>query len=374
MEKLKSLLGQLVTVADNPKAMQDKYLKAGKKVVGCFPVYTPEEIVHAAGMVPMGLWGGQINPSVAGQYAPAFTCSIMRSCLELGMTGKYQGLSAAIMPMLCDTFRGICGAWRTGVKDIPLVAFIHPQNRDDSGALEFLKDEYAAVQKMVENVSGAAITEEALQNSIGVYNKHSEVVREFLALANDHLDVITPKVRHSVMKSAHFMEKAEHTELLEQINAALKQLPLHKWQGKKVVLTGVTAEPNDLLDIFAENKIAVVADDLAQETRQVRTAIPAGGSALEGLAKQWFERESCSVIHDRSGDRGKLVAKLAKDNKADGIVVCLMKFCDVEEYDYPMIANAGEEQGLPVVCVDIDQSTEGQEQARTKIQTFAEMI
>ncbi len=374
MDKLNSLLGQLENVAENPKAMLDKYLKAGKKVIGCFPIYTPTELVHAAGMIPMGLWGGQINPSVAGKYAPAFTCSIMRSCLELGMTGKYKGLSGAVMPMLCDTFRGICGAWRDGVKDIPLVAFIHPQNIDDSGAVEFLRDEYAAVKKMLENIAGAPISEEALNKSIEIYNKHQAVMREFLALANDHLDVITAKVRHNVMKSAHFMEKAEHTALVEEINAELKKLPVHKWQGKKVVLTGVTAEPADFLDIFAENKVAVVADDLGQESRQVRIDIPAGVSALERLAKQWFAREGCSVIHDRAGDRGKLVTKLAKDNKADGVVVCLMKFCDVEEYDYPMIAANAEENSLPVLCVDIDQSTEGQEQARTKIQTFAEMM
>ena len=42
----------------NPRAKLDQYLSEGKKVVGCFPPYTPEELVHASGMIPMGLWGG----------------------------------------------------------------------------------------------------------------------------------------------------------------------------------------------------------------------------------------------------------------------------------------------------------------------------
>ena len=70
----------------------------GKKVVGCFPIYSGEELVHAAGMIPMGIWGGQVNPSAAGQYVPIFICSIMRSCLEYGMQGKYKGISAVVMP------------------------------------------------------------------------------------------------------------------------------------------------------------------------------------------------------------------------------------------------------------------------------------
>ncbi len=374
MDKLDALLNNAKTIAAHPKTMLKKYMSEGKKVIGCFPIYTPEELIHAAGMIPMGLWGGQINPSVAGQYAPAFTCSIMRSCLELGMLGKYEGLSGALMPMLCDTFRGISSAWRVAVPSIPLVAFIHPQNRDDSGALDFTVAEYNQVKEKLERISGNKITDAALAQTIKIYNEHKAVVGEFLQLANDHLDVIKPSVRHAVMKSSHFMEKSEHTALVKQINEELKKLPVHKWQGKKVVLTGILAEPAEFLDIFAENNIAVVGDDLAQETRQIRTEIPQGDSPLQGLAKQWFELESCSVINDRGGARGKLVTKLAQDNKADGIAVCLMKFCDVEEYDYPMISHNAEQNGLPVLCIDIDQSTQGQEQARTKIQTFAEML
>ena len=48
----------LKNACKNPRAQLDKYLAAGKKVIGCFEPYTPEELVHASGMIPMGLWGG----------------------------------------------------------------------------------------------------------------------------------------------------------------------------------------------------------------------------------------------------------------------------------------------------------------------------
>lgn len=196
MADLKQLLQEMSDVAANPKAVLKKYLSDGKKVVGCFPIYTPEELVHAGGMIPMGLWGGQVSPAVAGRYNPIFTCSIMRSCLEYGMTDAYKGLSCAIMPMLCDTFRGMSAGWRAGVKDIPLVAFIHPQNRTDSGAAEFLAGEYMAVRDLLEKYTGCKITDQELEKSIEIYNQHSNVMREFVEVANNHLDVITPVVRH----------------------------------------------------------------------------------------------------------------------------------------------------------------------------------
>ena len=54
MSEIKAILEELAEVSGNPRKQMEKYLSAGKKVVGCFPVYTPEELVHAGGMIPMG--------------------------------------------------------------------------------------------------------------------------------------------------------------------------------------------------------------------------------------------------------------------------------------------------------------------------------
>ena len=95
---------------------------------------------------------------------------------------------------------------------------------------------------------------------------------------------------------------------------------------------------------------------------------------MSRLAMQWLNRGACSVIHETKSTRGSFLVELAQQNKADGIIVSLMKFCDVEEYDYPMIVKHAEEANIPVLCIDIDQSTTDDEQARTRIQSFGEMI
>jgi Benzoyl-CoA reductase/2-hydroxyglutaryl-CoA dehydratase subunit, BcrC/BadD/HgdB len=277
------------------------------------------------------------------------------------------------MPMLCDTFRGTSGAWRTGVKDVPLIPFIHPQNRTDSGAREFLAEEYRAVRALLEKHTGCAITDKALETSIEIYNDHSAAMREFAEVANDYLDIITPVVRHNVMKSATFLEKGEHTAKVRAIVAELKKLPAHKWQGKKIILSGITAEPVEFLDIFVENNIAVVGDDLAQESRQYRTPIPAGKTPMERLAGQWLNRFGCSTVHEVRSTRGTMLVDIAKKYGAQGVAVCLMRFCDVEEYDYPFISMAVEKAGFHSLCLEIDQSTQNNAQSRTKIQSFAEM-
>jgi benzoyl-CoA reductase/2-hydroxyglutaryl-CoA dehydratase subunit BcrC/BadD/HgdB len=277
------------------------------------------------------------------------------------------------MPMLCDTFRGMSAGWRAGVKDIPIASFIHPQNREEPYAKDFLTAEYHALAGRLEELTGAVIKDDALNTSIEVYNQHSAVMMEFARTANDHLDVIDPIVRHAVMKSAAFMPKEEHTVIVQEIITELNKLPKHDWKGKKVVLTGITAEPDGFLKIFIDNSIAVVGDDLAQESRQYRTLIPDGGFPWERLSQQWLNRWGCSAVHETKFTRGQMLVNMAKDNGATCVVMCLMRFCDVEEYDSALIAKDLKTAGLYSICLEIDQSTQNNEQSRTKLQSFAEI-
>lgn len=361
--------------AANPRARMEQYLAQGKKVVGCFAVYTPEELIHASGMIPFGIWGAQTELREAKRYLPAFACSVMQTSLELGLRGAYQGLSAVIIPALCDTFRCITQDWRYGVKDIPMIPIVYPQNRTNRGATDFLISEFESMLAKLSTITGMTISEASLCRSIEIYNAHNAVMREFAEVANDHLDIITPAIRHDIMKSAFFYEKEEHTALMRDLIAALRERPTYHFTGKRVVLTGIMAEPAAFLDLFSENQIAVVADDLAQESRQYRADIPElGGGGLRRLALQWINRYGCSLAHEEHFSRGELLAELCKRNQADGVVACMMKFCDPEEYDFPTYEGQLKEQDIPVLFLEIDLLNTSYEQARTRIQTYTEMI
>ena len=91
---MNDILNKLHEVAASPRAQMDGYLAQGKKIVLCAPVYTPEELIHAMGFVPMGAWGGNVALNRAKEYCPAFLCAIVQSLLELGINGAYEGASA----------------------------------------------------------------------------------------------------------------------------------------------------------------------------------------------------------------------------------------------------------------------------------------
>ena len=375
MADWKTSLERLQRACANPREQLDRYLEQGKQVVGCLAPYAPEELVHAAGLIPMGMWGGRTELKLAKSYLPAFACPIMQANMELGLKGAYQGISAVIIPTMCDTLRCRTQNWRFGMKDIPMLPIVYPQNRTSPASVDYLISEFETVLTILYTITGNMVSEKSMEEAIAVYNQHNATMREFDTAANDHLDVITPKVRHVVHKSAFFFEKGEHTALVQEIIAGLKELPAHHWTGNKIILAGILCEPEEVLDILEENQLAVVADDLAQESRQYRTDTPEkGGGALKRLALQWNARYGCSLIHELGKPRGKMLAKMCQETGAQGVISCMMKFCDPEEYDEPYLEADLRKAGIHVMNIDIDPLNHSYEQVRTRVQSFCEML
>lgn len=375
MADLTQNLNRLQEACRNPRGQLENYLNQGKKVIGCFAPYTPEELVHASGMIPMGMWGGHTELKLAKSYLPAFACPIMQANMEFGLNHTYDGLSAAIIPAICDTLRCMTQNWRFGVTSIPMIPIVYPQNRTSPASVDYLISEYETVLTMLSTITGQMMNEKALCQTIQIYNEHNRLMREFAQVANDHLNVITPTVRHAVFKSAFFFEKGEHNQIMGEIIQQLKQLPVHTWKGRKVVLTGILCEPDEILSIFEENDVAVVGDDLAQESRQYRADTPeTGGGGLKRLALQWNARYGCSLIHEMGKPRGEMLANLCRSLGAEGVVSCMMKFCDPEEYDQPYYEKDLRQAGIPYTAIEIDPQNTSHEQVRTRIQTFCEML
>lgn len=368
------IISKLQFASENPKEVAKQYVAEGKKVVGVMPVYTPEEIVHAAGMVPVGLWGGNVEINDAKQYFPAFACSIMQSILEFGLKGTYKDLSAVVIPAMCDTLICMTQNWKSGVKDMPMIAFVHPQNRKIEAGVKYLVAEYEGVKAKLEEVAGKEITEEELTKSIDVYNEHRKVMQEFVELVPKHLNTITPAIRNAVIKSGLYMLKEEHTALVKELNGILRNSDEEVFEGKKVLVTGIIFDQKEVLEILEENNIAIAYDNTAQESRQFMTLVPEGATALERLARQWSDIEGCTLAYDPQKKRGAMIAEDVKRLGLDGVIYALLKFCDPEEYDYPIVKEDLEAADIPCLYVEVEQESTNSEQIRTRVQTFAEML
>jgi bcr-type benzoyl-CoA reductase subunit C len=379
MSKIEEQLKVFREAAANPKARLAQYKSRGKKIIGCFPYYVPEELVYAADMAPFGVWGkhGAINR--AKEYFATFYCTIAQMNLEMGLDGTLDELSGVIVSSMCDTLRPLSQNFRVGVatpKNLPYMFLSHPQNRRPEYGITFTMSQFGKIKARLEEIAGHKISDEKLQNAIKVYNKARAAKRAFVKLAGQHPEAVSAVQRGAVLKASYFMLKDEYAELLGELNAELQKLPASNWKGKKVLVSGIIADSPALLQIFDDNKLAIAADDLAHESRGFDVDAPENEQdPLRALALHFAAQDHDPLLYDPEiNKRPAHVAKKVKDSGAQGAVVFMMTFCDPEELEYPSLKKAFDEAGIPHISLGFDQQMTDFGQARTSLQAFAESL
>ncbi|MEO1813958.1 MAG: 2-hydroxyacyl-CoA dehydratase family protein [Acetobacterium sp.] len=373
MSGLKESLQAFHKIASSPKEQLKKYLAQDKEVVLCAPVYTPEEIVHAMGMIPMGTWGADIEIKEAKTYFPAFICSVMQSVLELGIRGEFAGASAIIIPSLCDSLKCLGENWKSSVENIPFIPMVYPQNRKADFGKAFTKAGYERVIADLEKATGQGFDDAKLIASIEIYNAHNAAMRQLSDCLNDYPEV-TAADRNAIFQSAFYMEKSEHTALVKALISELTKAEKTANQKIKIVTTGILVDADDLLQILDDNDIQIVADNVASESRQYQVDAKPAETGLDSLAEKFADMDNCSVLFNVDKAIAEHTVDLVAKYQAHGVVFVMTKFCDPEEFDYVMIKKACEEKNIPLLLVEIDRQMTNYEQVRTAVETFREIL
>ena len=350
MAEIKELLEQFKYYAENPRKQLDKYLAEGKKAVGIFPYYAPEEIVYAGGMVPFGVWGGQGPIEKAKDYFPTFYYSLALRCLEMALDGTLDGLSASIITTLDDTLRPFSQNYKVSAgRKIPMVFLNHGQHRKEEFGKQYNARIFRNAKEELEKICDVKITDENLKNAFKVYNDNREEKRRFIKLAAKHPQSIKASDRSNVLKSSYFMLKDEHTALLRKLNQELEAIPEEQWDGVRVVTSGVITDNPGLLEVFDNYKVCVVADDVAHESRALKVDIDLSiADPMLALADQFARMDEDPILYDPDiYKRPKYVLDLVKENNADGCLLFMMNFNDTEEMEYPSLKQAFDAAKVP---------------------------
>lgn len=373
------LLNEFKECSEHPYRVISAYKQEGKKVIGVLPYFAPVELVVAAGMVPMGIWGSNKKTiALAKEYCATFYCTIAQLALEMLLDGTLDQLDGIITPTICDTLRPMSQNFRVAMEGkLPCIFLAHPQHRKPAFGLQFTVDQYMHVKSELEKISGNTITDEALRDAIKVMNRSRKARREFVKLAGQHPEAISAVERSAVLRSAWFMEPAVHAQKLEELNEELSKLPTSNWKGRKVVTSGIICDNPKLLQIFDDNNIAIAADDVAQETRAFRVDASEEGDPMMALAQQFADQDYDVLLYDEYSNKNRradYVVQMVKESGAQGLVLFMQQFCDPEEMEYPYLKKALDDAGIPHIKLGVDQQMRDFGQASTAIQAFADVL
>ena len=129
-----------------------------------------------------------------------------------------------------------------------------------------------------------------------------------------------------------------------------------------------------LLKKLEECGIRVVGDLTISESLRYAKDLPGRIDPYDSLATLWEEVRGASVALDPRKERGTMLEQLVKERKADGVIACIVKFCEEEEFDVPVLQKQLAAADVPFLILEVESQDIESEQAATRIQAFVETI
>ncbi len=160
-----------------------KWRENGGKVIGHFQVYFPEEIAHAAGMLPFKVRGAPVEPTQADSRFGSYLCSIIKTSLELALSQRIE-LDMFVTHPICDAARNLAGIWGRNF-EYPCQILYLPQNANSNHAVEYLRAEYDRLKREIEVIAGREVTDDDLNHSIEVFNENRALLRALYAVKRE---------------------------------------------------------------------------------------------------------------------------------------------------------------------------------------------
>jgi len=329
----------------------------GRKAIGHMPVYVPREIIHAAGMLPVGILGGgdQLDVIHGDAYYQSYICRIPRSTIELAVTlavtGRLDDLDGMLFPSTCDVIRNLSGMWQLKFKD-KLVRYIDvPQDFDlDVGGV-FYTHELQLLRDDLAELGGCEITDDKLRASIALYNENRRALRDLYAYRSaEPWQVPTPEL-YLLMRAGMLLPVEEHTQLVYDYIDAAKAVKRPVRDNCRVVVTGLFCEqpPLGLLKSIEMAGCYVVDDDFM------------------------LVATSCKYVPTREA-KGQYLIDSVRQNNAEGVIFASPSFCDPALLDRPMLQKALTAQGIPHTAFKYAENSGQLQPIREQAGTFADSI
>jgi benzoyl-CoA reductase subunit C len=352
----------------------------GRKAIGYMPVYVPREIVHAAGMLPVGILGGgdQLEVIQGDAYYQSYICRIPRSTIELGLTGRLDCLDGMLFPSICDVIRNLSGMWQIMFKDKYVKYFDVPQNFEDGIGGDFYIHEMQLLREDLGKLAGKPVTDDALRASIAVYNENRRAIRELYAYrAAKPWQAPTSEV-YLVLRAGMVLPPEEHTVLVREYIAATDVVERPKRDNARIVLTGSFCEqpPLGLIKSIEMAGCYIVDDDFMLVLRWLLDEVPTQGDPLENLSKAFLHRSAttASKYEVRKEEKGQFLLQSAKKAGAEGVIFAAPSFCDPALLERPMLQAVLARYKVPYTAFKYAENTGQMAPIREQAGTFADSI
>ncbi|HQL00464.1 MAG TPA: 2-hydroxyacyl-CoA dehydratase family protein [Smithellaceae bacterium] len=377
-----SVLDKIDGLYQNRGERARKLRESGKKVIGYFCCFVPDEIITAMDMLPYRIQGSQNDPiDEADALLEPMACPFARSCFNLALKGEYDFLDGFVAPHSCDTIERMYHIWHQN-KPSPFNHMINVPHMLGPSSDAFYRKELEYFIKRLEDFSGRKMDPAKLRDAVSLYNRRRELLRELYALRKENPPRVSGTEITKVLVAGMGIPADEHIELVSAFIQEVKNRPAPNPDGlPRIFIWGNEIDDAAFIQLVEECGAHVVMDDLCTGSRFFWEDVPETGDPLEALARRYICTHCPRTLKPQAGDRQTdlenrfgYIRQFMADWKADGAIFYIVRYCDTCELEGPDLKDYLNGLKLPVLMIEDDYSTSTMGQLRTRIQAFLEMI
>ncbi len=362
------------TVEDTEVTTVKRWREAGGKVLGHFQVYFPEEIAHAAGMLPMKMFGASVETRIADSRFGSYLCSILKTCLEQVLSGRVE-LDMFVTHPICDAARNLAPIWGRNF-DYPCQILYLPQNPNSSYSVQYLKEEYERIQGIIEKVAGQKITNDALRNSITVFNNNRALLRKLYDIKREKPWLVTINEAYTLVAIGGMIPREEHNEILETVIPMIEKRNARKQDRIRVVFEGGFCEqpPLDMLRTVGRS-CYVVDDDLLIGLRYLLEDVDVGDDPLNAMAEAYIHKSTYSPVqHDLRKPKEKMLRDRVSNSGAEAVIITAAKMCEPGLEEQVTYTQELEKDDTPYFVSEFEENMTSFDHLEIQLETFVENL
>lgn len=342
-----------------------------KKVIGYFCTYTPIELIHAAGFLPVRLFGGIDRVEFADSLTPNFICPYMRLAIERGLKGEYDYLSGLIQGYTCDVACGMINIWEENIKKELYHTIPLPYN-DNLEGREFFRSALNELSQKLGEIGGE-VSDESLESSLELYGEIRGLVLKLYDMRYDRLFPLKAQDFYAIIQAGFVTPPEEFKGMLGTLLEEIGEGETLDSGGTPVLVSGSLIEEPLLFRLIVESGGDVVADDLCTGFRHFAPIGGAGDRPIERLIDRYMKRFPCPS-RTRAIERLPLLYELIERSGAKGVIFLFQKFCTPHLADHPIINDMLKKKDIPTILIEMEETGIMEGQVRTRLEGFFEMI
>lgn len=355
----------------------------GRKVIGTFCVFVPEELVLAAEAVCVGLCAGaEIGKESAEKILPRNTCALIKSFVGFKLSRLCPFIESCDLVVGETTCDGKKKAYEIFEEYAPVYVMEIPQMKQACDR-DLWKAEIRRFKERIEEVAGKEITAARLKEAIKLVNSRRRVLQRLNKL---RAAVPTPISGRDVLliNQVSFYDDpvrftAKIGELCDELEKRVKiGEGVAPPETPRLMLSGCPmAVPNWKLPFIVESSGAViVGEESCIGTRNIRDLVDESGESLEEMLDALVDRYlriDCACFTPNQG-RLQNIVYMAQDLEVKGVIHYALNFCQPYAIEAFKVGRALEEAGIPMLSIETDYSMEDVEQLKTRVEAFLEMV